>query len=310
MIYISIMNRLHLASMDLNLLVALDALLRERHVTRAARSIGLSQSAMSHALGRLRETFDDPLLVRGASGMVPTPRAERLEGPLREILDATESLVAAEPELDPAALKRLFNVGSEDFLATLLVPPLMRRLREEAPGVDLDVSPRAPRAVPGALERNELDLAIGVFAQAPSAMRVQTLFDERYAVVVRRDHPRVKRRLTLRQYLELPHALIGVGPRGGGPVDEALAALGERRRVMLRIGGFLAAPLIVAQSDLVLTLPERLARMFADFAPLAIHRPPIELHAFSAMQMWHERRQRDPAHVFLRRLVADAAREV
>lgn len=310
MFYIVIMHRLHLASLDLNLLVALDALLRERHVTRAARSIGLSQSAMSHALGRLREAFDDPLLVRGASSMVPTPRAEHLEAPLREILDATEALVAAQPELDPRGLRRLFNIGSEGFLATLLVPPLMRRLREQAPGVDLDVAPRAPRDVAGELERNEIDLALGVFSRAPAAMRIQTLFEERYAVVVRRDHPRVKRRLTLKQYLELPHALIGVGPRGGGPVDSALAARGAERRVMLRIGSFLAAPLIVAQSDLLLTLPERLARMFTGVAPLVVHRPPIELRAFPAVQMWHERRQRDPAHAFLRRLVADAAREV
>ncbi|MEZ4336968.1 MAG: LysR family transcriptional regulator [Sandaracinaceae bacterium] len=302
------MNRVHLAALDLNLLVALDALLRERHVTRAARSIGLSQSAMSHALRRLRATLDDPILVRGATGMVATPRAEALEAPLREVLDAAEALFTAAPEFDPKTSEQLYTLATEDFISTFVVPPLLARLRDEAPRTDLDVGSRSRRDVLAGLEQSELDLAIGVYRNPPASMRVSTLFEERYACIVRRGHPRVRRRLTKKQYLELPHAIIAVGERGGGPVDAALAEMGERRRVLLRVGHFLAAPLIVARTDLVLTLPERLATMLAAMAPLDVHPPPIELEGFSVIQMWHERRQRDPAHVFLRRLVADVAR--
>lgn len=310
MTYILVMNRVHLAALDLNLLVALDALLRERHVTRAARSVGLSQSAMSHALRRLRALLGDPILVRSASGMVATPRAEALEAPLRDVLDAAEALFTEGPGFDPATAERLFTIATEDYAATLLVPPMLARLRDEAPGVDLDVSPRARRDVLAGLEQSEVDLAIGVWRTPPATMRVQRLFEERYACIVRRGHPRVRRRLTRKQYLELPHALIGIGERGGGPVDATLAALGERRRVMLRVGSFLAAPLIVARTDLVLTLPARLAAMLAAMAPLEVHPPPVEIEGFTVVQLWHERRQRDPAHAFLRRLVADAARGV
>ncbi|MCB9591999.1 MAG: LysR family transcriptional regulator [Sandaracinaceae bacterium] len=310
MMLIAIMHNAHLVSTDLNLLVALDALLRERHVTRAARAVGLSQSAMSHALRRLRAVFGDPLLVRGATGMVATPRAEALEAPLRELLEGAEALLARSPAFDPSTAAQVFTLASEDFVSALLVPDLLGRLRAEAPRCDLDVAPYAKAVMLDRLERSELDLAVGVYRELPASIRVQTLFEEDYACVVREGHPRVKRRLTFRQYVDLPHALIGVGERGAAPVDTALAALGERRRVLLRVGHFLAAPLIVAQSDLILTLPRRLANRLARMAPLVLHEPPVEIPGFRVSQLWHERRQRDPAHVFLRRTVAEVAAHV
>ena len=133
---------------------------------------------------------------------------------------------------------------------------------------------------------------------------------ESFACVVREGHPAVKGRLTRQQLVELPHALIGIGERGGAPVDDALAALGERRRVALRLPHFLAAPLIVAETDLVLTLPRRLAHRLAAIAPLVVHEPPVDVRGFDVHQIWHERRQRDPAHAWLRARVAEVTREV
>jgi DNA-binding transcriptional LysR family regulator len=297
------MHEMHLGAVDLNLLVALDALLRERSVTRAARHVGLSPSAMSHALARLRAFFGDPLLVRGQRGMVPTERAESLEAPLREALAAIEGLLGAGARFDPATARASFVIAAEDYGSTLLLPALLTRLRAEAPGIDLDVvGPTAD--LHAKLERKEVDLSIGVVREPPAALRVQRLFDDGFACVVRRGHPRVKARLTLQQYVELPHARIGTGVRGPSVVDEALAKRGLRRRVALRIGHFLAAPLIVAETDLVLTLPRRLALKLQAMAPLVVHEPPLELSGITISQAWHERRQADSAHAWLRQRVA------
>lgn len=310
MIGIITMSHVHLFGIDLNLLPILDALLRERHVTRAAERVGLSQSAMSHALARLRALVDDPILVRSGRTMVPTERAESLEPALREALEAIEEALGATETFEPATAQRLFRIASEDFGTMLLVPPLLRRLRSEAPGIDLDVGSQARRRVFDALEEKSLDLAIGVFGELPASLRQQRLLEDGFACVVRRGHPRVNKRLTLKQYVELPHALIGVGEPGPTVVDTALARRGLERRVALRVGHFLAAPLVVAETDLVLTMPRRLAERFVRLAPLVLHTPPVELEGFAIYAVWHERRQGEPAHRFLRELVARVAAEV
>jgi DNA-binding transcriptional LysR family regulator len=191
----------------------------------------------------------------------------------------------------------------------LLAPPLLQALRREAPGVDLDIGPQEREMVFASLESKAIDLAIGVFFDLPAPLRRQRLLEEDFACVVRRGHPRINKRLTLKQYAELPHALIGVGTPGRGVVDTALEERGLERHVALRVGHFLAAPLIVAESDLVLTLPRRLAERFVRMAPLTLHEPPVELRGFALTAVWHERRQRDPAHRFLRELVARVAAE-
>ena len=309
MIGILAMHDAHLSGIDLNLLPALDALLRERHVTRAAQRVGLSQSAMSHALARLRELLGDPILVRSGHGMVPTERAEALEGPLRDALAALESALGAQDHFDPATAERSFHIAAEDLGQVLFLPAVLRALRERAPGIDLDVMPRERAALLGSLEDKSIDLVIGVFADPlPAAFRTQRLLVEDFVCVTRRGHPRIRKRLTLKQYAELPHALIGVGQRGvPTAVSRALAAHGLERRVALRVGSFLAAPLIVAETDLVLTLPRRLAERVVKMAPLVVHEPPVELEGFAFAAVWHERRQREPAHRFLRELVAAAA---
>jgi len=307
MMVIIIMSNVHLSGIDLNLLPILDALLRERHVTRAARRVGLSQSAMSHALARLRELLDDPILVRSGRTMVPTERAEALEGVLRDALGALEGVLGASETFDPTRDQRVFRLASEDFGTMLLAPPLSRALRREAPGIDLDIGAHPRDQVFAGLEDKTLDLAIGVYPRLPASLRRQRLLEDGFACVVRRGHPRIRKRLTLKQYVELPHALIGVGQPGRTAVDRALAARGLERRVALRVGHFLAAPLIVAESDLVLTLPRRLAERFVRMAPLTLHAPPVELAGFAIHAVWHERRQREPAHRFLRELLARVA---
>lgn len=307
MFMIFAMREVNLAGMDLNLLPVLDALLEERHVTRAARRLGLSQPAASRALGRLRGLLDDPLLVRGHAGLVLTPRAESLRAPLAQLLEQLAGLVSEPSAFDPATARGTLRIVCEDYISTVLLPRVLQALWQAAPGLDLDVESR-PADLRGQLEAGAVDLAIGVFSEPAAGFQRQALFGERFACVVRRDHPQVRRRLTLARYAALPHALIGTGERGDGPVDRALAREGLKRRVALRLPHFLAAPLIVAGSDLVLTMPARLAQQMVALAPLRLLPPPVELASFRFAQLWHERRQNDTAHAWFRALVATQAR--
>ncbi|HEX2571260.1 MAG TPA: LysR family transcriptional regulator [Polyangia bacterium] len=298
------MKPVHLPSLDLNLLVTLDAVLTEGSVQRASARLGVTQSAVSHALARLREALGDPLVVRTPRGMVPTARAMRLGGTLRHCLAELEGAMHSEAPFDPATAQRAFTLSAADATEFLLLPQLMRRLAEEAPGVDILVRPPLPEVVPD-LESGALDLALGVFAEVPGGLRRQPVIHERFVCMVRRGHPRVRRALSLDAYLELSH--ISIAPRGtaGNLVDDALARMGRSRRVALRVPHFLVAPLVVAETDLVLILPEHLARRYAEMLPIELIKPPIELTGFTLHQLWHERVQNDAGHVWLRRTVAE-----
>lgn len=298
-----------LSATDLNLLVALDALVAEGNVTRAAERVGLTQPAMSHALARLRKLFGDPLLVRTPQGMLPTPRALDLVVPIRRALGDIDGALRQQPAFDPRAATRIFTLACVDFGSLVIVPPLLARLRVDAPGVDLLVRPLRSDEIERQLAEGQVDLAIGVVHGEEEAWMVrQRLFEDRFVCVVRADHPTVRGALTIEQFVALDHALISPRGRQGGFVDRALAAQGRRRRVVLTIPHFLAAPIVVAGSDLILTVPERIARAFAKMLPLRIVEPPLAVEGFDVIQYWHERQARDPAHVWLRGLVAEVGR--
>lgn len=299
-----------LAAVDLNLLVAFDALLAERNVTRAAAKIGLSQSAMSHALSRLRELFEDPLLVRTPRGMLPTARAEELTGPIRRALEEIERALRERPSFDPSAAERAFTIATSDYIELVLLPRLVGRISKEAPGVDLHVRP-LPEDAERALAEGKIDLALVVVEVGGPSIHKQRLFDERFVCAVREGHPVVKRKLSLEQYTSLPHALIAPrGVRVGGFVDDALAKLGKKRRVAVTVPHFLIAPHVVAASDLVLTLAERIARACSTYLPLRLVEPPIDVPGFSVSLFWHERQQYDPGATWLRSLITDVCADI
>ena len=179
-----------LRAVDLNLLVALDVLLAERSVRGAARRMGISPSAMSHTLARLRALLDDPLLVRAGRQLVPTPRAEALAAPLRDLLAQTRALLAPPDTLDPASLRRALRVVCTDHVSTVLMPRVDARLREDAPGVDLNIVPLTPETM-AALRAGTVDAAIGIFPEAPPEIRRRVLFSDRFVTVCRLDHPRI-----------------------------------------------------------------------------------------------------------------------
>lgn len=295
-----------LRNLDLNLLRVLDAVLETRHITQAARKLGLSQSAVSHALGRLREALGDELLVRGPGGLLPTERALAIAEPLRQTLSGLERALSAPRPFEPGASDRTFRVAAGDYAQFVLLPPLIARLQREAPGVNLWVTPATPDEMNTKLANGELDLGIGVplGTAAGAGLRERTLFEERFVCVVRQDHPTVRKALTLEQYVSVPHAFIAPRGRKGGAVDTALAERGLERRIAVAVPHFLVVPHVVAGSDLVVTLAARVAHAFAQHLPLRILPPPLPVPDFRIALFWHERQQRDPGHVWLREVLA------
>lgn len=287
---------------DLDLLVVLDALLDEQHVGHAAQRMGLTPSAVSRALGRLRLLFDDELLVRTGHGMLPTARAKALRGPVRRWLLDADRLLQPNASFDPETAQRSFRVATADYGALVIVEPLFHEVVRSYDGIDVDVSP-FDAAADHALEAGEVDLVIG--PRRPSAVGViwTELFADDFVCVVWRDHP--VKRLTMARYLELPHVLVAPTGRPGGLVDDILAAQGLRRRVALRTPAFLSVPGALVGGPCITTLPRRIAELFASQHPLRILEAPLVLPAFTMCCGWHEVHRHDPAHQWLRqRLLA------
>ena len=303
---------MNIQNFDLNLLLALDALLKEQHVTRAAMRIGLSQPAMSNALARLRDLLDDPLLVRAAKGMVPTPRAERLREPVRAALRAIERAVSDEDAFVPATTQASLDLTTSDAIGMLLLPRLGERLRKEAPGISLHVHAMNEEEGPWeGLESGRIDLVAGVYDSPPAGVRDLPLYEERFVCVMRAGHPLAGKPLSLRQYVELPHILVLTSRSGLGPslVDRSLEQRGLTRRIALTLPHFLLAPFIVAQSDFVILFPSRLAAHFAALLPVRIAAPPLPLPSYTIRLYWHERAHRDPANGWMRGLVQEAVQD-
>jgi DNA-binding transcriptional LysR family regulator len=312
------MNAVHdagaLHRVDLNLLVALDALTRERSVTKAASRAGVTQSAMSHTLRRLRELFDDPLLVRGRGGMVLTPRAEALAVPLRSgLLSLARTLDEPEP-FDPTHTTRTFRIVSPDLFDALVLPTLLRHIEKAAPSVDLAVVPMPPR-LSDALETGEVDLAIypvllgadsfELNAQVDSDLQRRTLFRDSFRCFVRRQHPLLEnKRLTCKAYTRLNHILVSPGGEGPGVIDRALDAQGLQRRIALRVPHFATALEVLAQSDLVLTAPSSLEKCAAANG-LGSRPVPLDVPEHAITMMWHPRFTEEPAHRWFRDLMTD-----
>lgn len=302
------MQRVNLGAVDMNLLVALDALLAEQSVTRAARRVGLTQPAMSHALSRLRELLGDPLFVRTRAGMEPTARALALAPTLSRSLADIERAIAEPPRFEPAIAKRVFSIATTDYTEFILLPSLVPRLVREAPGVDLHVR-NAPNGL-SELEQGTLDVVIRPSLAATKAgIHSEPLFEERFVCVVRRGHPLAKRKLTLDRYCRAAHVLVSPhGPRSGF-VDEQLEKVGRSRRVSLVLQHFLVAPHVIASTDLIATVGERIARAFERMLGLAVLALPLEVPPLALSQFWHERQQHDPALLWLRGELRAATQE-
>ncbi len=302
------MNEIQIDPRDVNLFIVLDAVLSTGSNRAAAVRLGVTQSAVSHALAKLRHRLGDPLVVPGAERrMVPTPLAESLAPALRDALERLSGALRGVRGFTPASSTRTFWVSSADLAGMVVLPPLVQELTRSAPGVSVRVKQPAEDTL-SHLERGELDVALGIFRKVPASFRRQALFRERFVCVARRGHPAAQGRLTLARYLEYGHVSVAPWGRTGSIIDEALAEQGKARRVMVAVPQFFLAPFLVAQTDLLLMAPERMANLLAPAFQLELLRPPIEVEGFTMCQVWHERVQHDAAHIWFRKLIASASR--
>ncbi|WP_066736438.1 LysR family transcriptional regulator [Cupriavidus sp. D384] len=291
----------NLRRLDLNLLVTLDVLLSEHNVTRAAERLHYSQPSVSVHLARLREIFDDPLLLPGPRGMRPTARAESLRAPLREALAALELAVSPEHPFDPAVAANTWRIAATDYSESTVLLPALAGLRQSAPGTRVAVVEMVPANLVRQAERGDIDLAFHTTEGSPDSLHRLPLFTERYVLVGRTGHPRLKRKPTLAQFCALEHVIVS--PDGGGffgVTDEALAAAGMSRRVALSVPHFLYVAAVVAGTDLVAMLP---ARLVVDNPALQVVDAPVEVPGYEMSMLWHERLHRDPAHQWLRQAI-------
>ncbi len=306
MIDISAVN---IAAVNLNLFVAFEALLAERNVTRAAQRLGVTQSAVSNALKQLRLLFDDPLFVRRSAGVEPTPRALALAGPVSRGLGALgEALAPA--RFDPASASRTFVVAASDYVALVLLPPLLARLEDDAPGIRLEIVPWGLHEVPPALARGEADLMIGFYGRLPPAHHDARLFSEEFTCIARRNHPRIRGKVSVKAWASVPHVVVSERPGSTSGVDRALAARGFSRRIGVRVSHFSVVPQIVARTDFVAALSRRVAEPAAKALRLFTFPPPLPLGTSHVRQVWHDRLDADPGHRWLRSVVAEVAARV
>ena len=308
------MNPIDLRRADLNLLVVFHVLLAERHVGRAAQRLALTQSATSHALGRLRDLFGDPLFVRHPKGVEPTARALALAPSIADILNRAR-LVLAAASFDPATAGS-FTIATIDLTVPTIIVPLFEHVRRVAPAIDLRVVPLVREHVVAAFDRQEIDMALLNFPDPPARLTRIPVLRDRYIGIARRGHPAFRgKTLTAAAYAALPHLLFS--PRGDpqGFMDEPLAQVtGRRRRVAMTIPHVLAVPAIVARTDLVTVIAERIARLYAAQLGLILFEPPLKLPDFTINMLTSAARADDPGLQWLQQQVmtvcksSDAAR--
>jgi len=303
------MAHVDIRAVNLNLLAAFDALLEARNVTRAASKMGVTQSAMSNSLAHLRLLFEDPLFRRTPRGIEPTPRALELGEPVRRGLAAFERALAPR-SFEPRTASRAFVLATSDYVEFVLLPPLLKRLARESPGVRLEVRPWGLQQVPKSLQSGEVDLMIGFYDELPPHHAETLLFDEDYVCIARKGHPGLGRKPTLKSWLAQKHVLVSQRANSPGTVDRALAARNLERTIGARVSHFLLVPTLVAQTDLVAAVNARVATAFADSLELRVFAPPLRLPKGRVGQVWHEQLEHDPAQRWFRQLIVEECRKL
>ncbi|APV52585.1 hypothetical protein BWI17_21045 [Betaproteobacteria bacterium GR16-43] len=293
-----------MARLDLNLLVVFDMLLRKQSVSRAAEALNMSQPAASAALNRLRATFEDPLFIRSSRGIQPTPRALQLAEPLQSVLDRIKNDMLQQSKFDPASAKRRFVFNMVDVGELVFLPRLLKHFRASAPNADIVTVSTPPDQLEAALQVGDVDLAVGYFRGFQSAsLYQQRLFRHAFVCAMRKDHPVVGENITRKQFLDAHHAVIHPEGKSHELFERALAESALARRVVLRLPHYLAIPMILAESDLIVTVPYAVGQSFAKMGNIKISRVPFDVPSAEVKQFWHARFQNDPANRWLRETV-------
>ncbi|MBE0614255.1 MAG: LysR family transcriptional regulator [Burkholderiales bacterium] len=294
-----------MTDLDLNLLRAFDAIATEGSVTVAGERIGLSQPAMSNALARLRQLFDDPLFVRTPRGMRPTPFAQQLAQPVREGLRLIQGALQQHAGFDPRSSGNTFRFHMSDIGEMVFLPGLLERVKRDAPGVKIEVMRIPVKDVHTALESGELDLAVGFLPGLTTGMRQQPLFREHYVCMLRADHPLAGAKISARQFRDAAHVLVSYAGTGHQVIEETFVAEGLSAHIAVRVPHFLVVPMILARTDLVVTVPSRVAAVFAQGGNFKVLALPLRMPSFEVRLHWHQRYHQDPANRWLRLVMAE-----
>jgi len=301
--------RPELTSVDLNLLVTLDAVLNERSVSRAADKLHLTQSAVSHALRRLREIFSDPLLTRNGSGMTPTAMGLSLQEPIRTLLAQARSILSQSQVFDASTSTRTFRLSMSDAMSIEALPLILQQLRRHAPGVNLAISTGGPSQSCEWVAADEVDMAIGVYPRLLPGMLSRELYRDTLVCVADRNNKRLKNgRLDLKAYMESPHVTVAPNSDTGIQLDEIMDAMGMQRRIAVVVPHYLSVPGLIQGTDVVAHTRRRLLTVFRNTADLAVFPPPVKIPVpqLRFLQVWHVRHDRDAAHRWLRDFVLNA----
>jgi len=310
----------NLHRIDLNLLVYLDALLRERNVTQAAQQLNISQPAMSNGLRRLRTLFDDPLLVRTSEGMTPTERALELEPLVRDALSRIDRAVQPRSEFRPADAQGVFRIMASDYAESTLLPRVLGQLRDEAPGITLDIMTPSDVSFLD-VERGKVDMVINRFDSMPQSFHQIHLWDDSFSCLLSPNHPLLEN-FTLDAYLAADHVWVsktGMGVGVGvdpddvqrlGWVDAALARLGKKRQIRVFTRHYQAAMTLAEENDLIVTLPTRAALLKKDNPRVVRREPPLDIPALELKMAWSPLLQHNPGNRWLRQLIKAAATDI
>ena len=296
---------MNISRIDLNLLLVLDTIYREGNITRAGAQLHLTQPAVSHALGRLREHLGDPLFTRQGTQMIPTPYTRNLIGPVRQALQLLESSLSHDTAFDPGQTRRTFYLGLRDVFEATVLPPLIERLQFVAPGIEIASVRIDRRDVESELASGSLDLALDVPLAVSEGIRQTRISRDRLVVLARQDHSGIGNTLDIDSYLAQGHVLVSSRRKGPGLEDMELIREGKRRRIALRCQHYFAACRVVSQTDLLLTMPEQYARIANRQFDNRIHAFPMASQALDAHLYWHENADNDPANRWLRNMLRD-----
>ncbi|MFL5306959.1 MAG: LysR family transcriptional regulator [Polyangia bacterium] len=296
---------MNLSAIDLNVLVALDALLTEKNVTRAAARIGRSQPATSHALNRARDLFEDRLLVRVRGAFELTARARLIAPKLHRLLRELGAVLDAQRDFDPAAIESV-TIGATDYAGFVLLPHLFAVLQDVAPRLSVRLRTAEGLDALDPVASGAVDLAVGTFPHVPAGLRTERLFDDEFVCVRRKTRGARRRRVSVEEFAALRHVLVVSPASGRGPIDYALERIGHSRHIAAFVPQFLVAPGLVAATDLVLTTGRRIAERLAAPLGLETFAPPVVLDPFSVRMVWHPRTQGDSVGVWLRSSLREA----
>ena len=295
---------------DLNLLRVFDAVWRHGRLRLASEELELSQPALSHSLKRLRQGIGDPLFVKAPTGMQPTARAVQLAPVVQSILANVREHVLTTPGFDPTSVCRRFTIAMTDVGEMILLPKLLRLLMSKAPAIGICTVSMQPRDLAAAFQKGQVDLAIGYFPDMSGLdILQQRLFSVGFVCVVRAGHPAVHEWLTQEQFRNLPHAVVKTEARSQEIVEQYLKQHGIRRRELLRSPHFSSFPMVIASTNLVVTVPAPIGELFRQIADLQILQPPFPIPSIDVKQYWHRYQQSDPGNRWLRSIVADLFRE-